>query len=385
MKRLGVSALVLGLVVFSLQFAWANSKIVRLQKPILTALALSHSSSGIDATALNSALTEVSERILKKEIEQREAVETYMALHTVSGRLRYLHTPISWEQLSRDNDGKGIEQFVAILIGQTRDLSGLGTRISCPQDPVRTLCILTLSVFDTHDIKSNDIPFKAIDKAPILSRFLNDVALNTPTRMSLNFRSEIRFDVASGRLLDDLPSGFSIEKYRVYDDVVKTGVTSAVLPASARGHQWLYERILSDDEWAISDSVEDLEIKVSDNVLFPARFEIVQELYDWSLSPLNRVLGERAMITDRSIRASLEKFDRNLLRRASDIFVNYEDIFVQVDVELKRVDRADTTEYVNSTDFSDDYWDPVTVFFMTIANLHIRGAKSKKAMKLPIH
>lgn len=353
---------------------------VQVQFPILYANSLAAVQDDARSARWAEVLVENTQTVLYSQVEQQNAITTYIALHSVPDQLTYEHASVTYEAMAAKGDRAGIRHLVALLTGRTRDLKPLAERVSCPQEEMRRICILSFGIFDVAGIARDDVQFEASQKVDVMRAFLLDLATETTPDMQIRFRSEIRIDASSGTLIDRLPSEFETERYRIYDDEVKTGVTSDVLPAAARGHEWLYPSVPGANYLALSTTANTLETWVTDDVVFPSLFTSTGGAFNWYL----RSPDQHALAVDRSIAGLLTEFDAETMRAANATFKNYEDVFVEFDLAFERVAVADVSAYVAETRYGADYWDVVSVHFARVTAARIISKDADRRLELPL-
>ncbi len=353
---------------------------VPVQSAVLHALTFAAAQDEMGSARWAEALSENAKRILYRQVLQKDNIAAYIALHLVPGALTYDHVPVTYERMAAEGDRAGIRHLVALLTGETRDLGPLADRVSCPQDAGRRICILSFGVFDVAGMSRDDVQFDAPDKVDVMRAFLLDLASEATSEVKLRFRSGIRIDASTGQLIERLPSSFETERFRIYDDEVQTGITRNVLPAAARGHEWLHPSVPTAGYLALSGTARGLETWVTDDVVSPSTFDSTGGAFSWNITGPDR----NALVVDRSIGHLLTAFDAETLRAANAVFKNFEDVFVEIDLAFDRVAVADVSAYVAQTGQGANNWRVMSVHFARITGARILSVETDASLELQL-
>ena len=375
----------LSLLAFIVGTARADDAVVPvIQLPVLTAIGFVEAESVLDQKQLEAALAESAKQILHKEIALRDAVRRYIKSHDVTGQLRYIDTPVTWESLAKSGDTEAIGLFVKFLLGTAREIRPFADRINCPQEEQRTICVMRLGIFESEGITSDNLAIEAPSKGALLPQLMHHIAGHFPGKMAVIFRSKMRFDIEKGKMLERLPRAFEPVRYRVFDDVVETGVTSDVLPAKARDQEWIYNQIYMQNYWGAAGLVRHFDTWVSENVVFPSQSELIEEHYKWSFRAIGRLLGERVLITDKSMGHLFKDLDVGFLRQATQTFERFEDLNIRIELELNDVKRSNIQKYLTKTNSGADRWGATVAYFSKIIGAQAVSRETKATLELPL-
>lgn len=266
-------------------------------------------------------------------------------------------------------------------MGKSTSLRPLSKRVECPQEQIKTICILRISVFNAGKVTLKNLTSKAHDKSRLLPKFMRQVAALAPNRMAMRIRGKIDFNADTGEIFEKPPNQFNLKRNRIYDDVFQAGVTAEILPASARDREWLYG-INTTRDWSLSKSAKNFDVWVEDNLLFPGGF--TGNYLAWSLNDVGQALGRRNLVSDRSLEDLLKNIKPSTLQEAAVAFREGEEVFVQIEFDLQKVNHADAQLYEATSKKKKDYWKPSTVFFTKIVRVTMTSNTSGNTFNLPL-